>query len=286
MPSTNLMTPSEEEAVKALQELIELKTVEARKRVIEILSKHITISYYLGAERAIDDLDLPIKPTSIGVQGLDSVINELSPILEETFGYMAEDLTSVIEEGVKNNLSYQEIKLGLQDKLKVFGERIPFKNAGKTREYVKVSPDGKLRLAQKKVTRNISIKTENYANLLARTSIKKAYALGHVESYKAAGLSKWRYSSVADERTRPRHLALHGNVYEVGSEEEQLALMVMGEANCRCRPIAFFNDPQIDRPQEEYIQEKREWAQKALDEIGDKDSQKAKFLEKMNLIDY
>ncbi len=263
----DLLTPDEEEAVRILQELIIAKTVEARKRIIKILAKYITVSYYLGAERAVKQHNLPILPTSIGVQGLDTVINELLPVLEETIGYLAKDLTDIIEKGIQNNLTYWQIKEQLRQKLETdFGKRIPFRRKGMLRERVEVSPSGELKLVQKKIKRNITISTDAYANMLSRTATKKAYALGHIESYKTAGLAKWRYLSVADERTRPRHLALHGKIFTVGSEEEQLALKVMGEPNCRCRPIAFF-DNEFDTPKEVYELEKKEWATKALDEM-------------------
>jgi SPP1 gp7 family putative phage head morphogenesis protein len=258
----------DEEALRVLETLILQRTLEARKRAVEILAKYIAMSYYTGAEKAIDQLKLPVQPTSIGVQGLDAVINELSPILEETFGYLAKDLTDVIEDGIKNNLTYTQIKQQLQEKLKTFGDRIPFRRAGQYREIVQVSPySGKLKLVKKKIKRNVTIKTEAYANMLARTATKKAYALGHIEGYKQAGIRKWRYTAVADERTRPEHLALHGKIFEVGSEEEQLALKVMGEPNCRCRPIPFFDDPKYDTPAEVYEREKKEWAKQALDEM-------------------
>ena len=262
----DLLSPEEEEAIRVLQELIIAKTNEAKKRAVQVLAKYITVSYYLGAEKAISQLELPIQPTSIGVQGLDAVINELSPVLEETFGFLAKDLTDVIEQGIKNNMSYQQIKQQ-QEKLRTFGNRIPFQRAGQYREIVEVSPTGRLRLVRKKIKRNITISTEKYADMLARTAAKKAYALGHIEGYKAGGIRKWRYTAVADERTRPHHLALHGKVFVVGSKEEQLALRVMGEPNCRCRPIPFFDDPRYDTPAEVYEREKQEWATKALDEI-------------------
>ncbi len=107
------------------------------------------------------------------------------------------------------------------------------------------------------------ISTEKYADMLARTSVKKAYALGRIEGYKAGGVRKWRWSPVADEIIRPHHLAIHGRVFEVGSQEEQLALKVMGEPNCRCRPIPFFDDPHFHTPHEVYEQEKQEWATKS-----------------------
>jgi len=262
----DLLTPSEEEALRLLQELITAKTAETRKRVAQLLARHITVGYYLGAERAIDQLKLPIQPTSISVKGLDAVINELAPILEESFGFLAKDLTDVIEKGIRNNLSYWQIKEQLQEKLKTFGKRIPFQRAGKYREIVEVSPTGKMRLIRKKIKRNITISTEKYADMLARTATKKAYALGHIEGYKAGGIRKWRYTAVADERTRPHHLALHGKAFEVGSHEEQLALKVMGEPNCRCRPIPFFDNPKYDTPEEVYEQQKQEWARQTYEE--------------------
>ena len=225
--------------------------------------------------------DQQIQPTSIGVQGLDSVINELAPVLEDTFGFLAKELTDVTGEGIRNNLSYWQIKEQLQEKLKTFGDRITFQRAGKYREVVKVSPSGKLRLVRKKIKRNITISTEKYADMLARTATKKAYALGHIEAYKAGNIRKWRYTAVADERTRPHHLALHGKVFEVGSHDEQLALKVMGEPNCRCRPVPFFDDPKYDTPDYVYEQEKKEWATKALDEIKNRESKKAKYLRKL-----
>jgi len=173
--------------------------------------------------------------------------------LEDTFGFLAKDLTDVIEEGIKNNLSYWQIKQQLQEKLKTFGDRIPFQRAGKYREVVEVSPTGKLRLVRKKIKRNITISTEKYADM-------------HIEGYKAGGIRKWRYSAVADERTRPHHLALHGKIFEVGSQDEQLALKVMGEPNCRCRPIPFFDDPKLDTPSEVYEREKQEWAKQTYEE--------------------
>ena len=279
--AVNLMTPEEEEVLRVFETLILQKTLEARKRAIEVLAKYITIAYYTGAEKAINQLKLPIQPTSIGIAGLDTVINELAPVLEETFGFLAKDLTDIIEEGIKNNWTYEQVKQELQKKLKTFGSRINFRRAGQYREVVRVSPNGKMKLVRKKIQRNITMRTDAYADLLARTAVKKAYALGHIEGYKAGGIRKWRYVSVADERTRPHHLALHSRVFTVGSKEEQLALKVMGEPNCRCRPIPFFDDPRYDTPDEVYEKERKAWARQALDELKNKDTKLGQYLKRL-----
>jgi SPP1 gp7 family putative phage head morphogenesis protein len=123
-----------------------------------------------------------------------------------------------------------------------------------------------MRLAQKEITRNVTISTDAYADMLSRTATKKAYAIGHIEGYKHAGMTKWRYSSVADERTRPTHLALHGKILVIGSQEEALALKVLGEPNCRCRPVPFFDDEEMDTPKEAFDTERERWSKQAYEE--------------------
>lgn len=53
----------------------------------------------------------------------------------------------------------------------------------------------------------------------------------------------------------------------------------MREYNCRCRPKVYFGDPKLDRPDEEYRDEKRKWARQALEEPEMDDKEKRKFLE-------
>ena len=105
-----------------------------------------------------------------------------------------------------------------------------------------------------------------YALVLARTNMKRAYARGHLSRYAQAGCPGWVYQAVHDEVTRPHHLALHGKVIRSGSREEELALEVMGEPNCRCRPRPWFDDPAYDIAPEKLQEEKREMATQRMEQ--------------------
>jgi SPP1 gp7 family putative phage head morphogenesis protein len=257
----------DEEAIRVLEKLILADIAESRRRAVEILSRQLTIGFYLGADRGLKETRAEIRYPEVNTRALDKLVaREVSPALEETYKFIAKELTDEINEGIRRGLTYDEIRGNLARKLETtFGREIRFERMGQTREVVEVRPDGKLRLVKKKITRPYTAKIEDYVDMLARTNIKKAYALGHIEGYKASGLNKWRYLSARDERTRPRHLALHGRVFVVGSADEALALQVMGEPNCRCRPSAFFDDPELDMPHEDFEEQRKEWARKWLD---------------------
>lgn len=259
---------------------VESKSEESRQRLVELLSRHITISYYAGVQKAVKDINAGINPFSVGVEGLTGLIDELSSTLEETFGYMTKDLVDVIKEGIKRGESYLTIKEQLNEILTQFGKRIPFQRKGRIREIVKVYPDGRMRLIKQEIKKNITISTDSYARMLSRTVTKRAYVTGAIEGYKAAGINRWRYVSVADERTRPHHLALHGRVFTEGTAESEMAKRVMSEPNCRCRAVAYLGG-RIDAEKERYIEEKKRWAKQALDEIGDRQTKRREFLEKM-----
>jgi|GEM_PF-2467113 SPP1 gp7 family putative phage head morphogenesis protein len=271
----DFLSKDEEDAIRAIEEALLRKTAESRKRAVEKLAKLLTVSYYIGAERALKEVGADVRITSLEIRALEKLIEQdVAPAIKEMYEFLERDIKSVIEEGIREGLTYDEISARLKERLRTtFGEEIHFDRRGKLREEIYIDRRGRLRVRQVKITRTKTLKLDDYADLLARTNVKKAYALGHREGYVAAGLRKWRYRSVADERTRPHHLALHGRVFEVGTAEEELALRVMSEPNCRCRPSPYFDDPKLDTPQEVFEQEKKKWAQewqreKGLDSLG------------------
>lgn len=275
------MTPDEDIALLALQKLIEAKTEAAKENTVKTLAKHLTIGYYFGAERGIKETRAKIRPANVGIKGLDRIIDDLGPRLDDTFGNLSKDLTDVISTGIKDSLSYEEIRDNLRTKMKTWGDAIPFENAGKTIEIIKVMPDGTMQRVKHTIARNVTLSIDTYAATLSRTATKRAYAAGHIEAYKAAGLEKWQYSSVADERTRERHIALHGQVFVIGSPESDMAFQVMSEHNCRCRPSPYFDDPNLDTPAEEWAKEKEEWAKSAMKEAGKGETAKREFLDEV-----
>ena len=275
------MTPEERRQLKASKTLIESKVEAAKTTTGEALAKQVTVSYYLGAEAGIKETKSTLKAANVGTKGLDAVINDFGPRLDDTFGFLEKDLTNIITDGISNNESFEKISADLQEKMKTWGDEIPFENAGKTIDVVKVNPDGTTSIEKHTITRNVTLPIDTYADTLSRTATKEAYAAGHIQSYKDAGLEKWQYSSVADERTRERHIALHGKVLTIDSAESDRAFQVMSEHNCRCRPVPFFDDQELDTPPEEIAEEKEQWAKDAIDETTNADS-KAFLDEVMN----
>ncbi len=264
----DFLSKDEEDAIRAIEEALLRKTAESRKRAVEKLAKLLTVSYYVGAEKAIKEVGADVRITSLEIRALEKLIEQdVAPAIKEMYEFLERDVKSVIEEGIREGLTYDEISTRLKERLRTtFGEEIHFDRRGKLREEIYVDRRGRLRVRQVEITRTKTLKLDDYADLLARTNVKKAYALGHREGYVTAGLRKWRYRSVADERTRPHHLALHGRVFEVGTVEEELALRVMSEPNCRCRPSPYFDDPKLDTPQEVFEQEKKKWAKQTFNE--------------------
>lgn len=268
MSTVNLVSPLEEQELRILETLILDKTAQSQQRAVEILSRHLTNCFNIGADDAFKETGDTARVLAVNTKSLTTLVaEEVAPALNEAYGFMARDLTDIINNGIRENLTAAQISSSLEETLRTtFGEQIHFDRVGQTKKAVEVLPSGKMRLIEQKIKRPYTAKVGNYADVLARTNVKDAYALGHTEGYKSAGLESWRYSSAGDERTRPRHLALHGEVYVIGSEQEGLALQVMGEALCRCRPTAFFDDPKRDTPKEVFQKQKQDRANIWLDE--------------------
>lgn len=273
------MTPEEKRQLKASKTLIESKVAAAKQTTGEALAQQITVSYFLGAENGLKETKSTLKVSNVGTQGLDAVINDFGPRLDDTFGILEKDLTNIITDGISNNESFEKISADLQEKMKTWGDEIPFENAGKTVDVVKVNPDGSTSIEKHTITRNVTLPVDVYADTLSRTATKEAYAAGHIQAYKDSGLEKWQYSSVADERTRERHIALHGKVLKIGSADSDMAFSVMSEHNCRCRPVPFFDDEELDAPPDEFAEEKEAWAKDAIEETPN--AEKKAFLDEV-----
>jgi len=278
--TVDLLSSLEEQILQDLINYITQRTNRAKSNLIDTLSKLISTAYFIGGDRAAKEIGGYQSP--LGMGGLDPVIEKLGTTLDTMFGSMSSELTDIIKGGIRDGRSNDHVRKALAEKITSgWGKSIKFDSTGTVRKSVKVAPDGSLSWEEKTITQSITLPTEVYADTLARTSLKQAYAGGHFAQYEQAGYPGWIYISVADERTRPTHLALHGRVFLFGTEEEQMARKVMAEYNCRCRPKVYFGDPKLDRPDEEYRAERRKWARQALDESEVDDEEKQKFLEEI-----
>lgn len=281
MSSTSDLASPTDDLLYTLAAYIVRRSGGAKQNAVSALSRYITVAYTLGAGRAGDEVQ---HHDPVGLQGLDPVIDRLGKTLDDTFGSLSGELTTTVEKGIQNGWTYARTREELATQIKAgWGKTITFNRVGQTRRVAWVKPDGTMEWRKKTIRHKITLPVDTYADTLARTNIKAAYARGHLQRYQDSGRKGWVYLAAADERTRPHHLVLHGRVFIFGSPEEEQALAVMEEANCRCRPKAYFGDPDLDTDPEVYAQERKEWAQQAYDELPDaeKEGGVGKFLQEM-----
>lgn len=277
----DLATASQEELEQAIRAFLEHRTRETADRVASLMAGHAAWAYEGGAGQAFKHLGLRIRDSPVPTARLEPVMEQAAAEISGTFGSIANGLLEDLHDGIERGRSYPEIRTTLTRRLdSYFKDGIPFENKGKWRREIKVAPNGKMTVTKHRIKRNVTISTTNYADILTKAVAKRAYAQGHIAGYEAAGIKAWRYACVADERSRVRHLALHGRVFVIGSPDEALALEVMGEPRCRCRPVPYYGNPDLDSPEEVYRQERARWAKEAMHGL-DPDSDEAKYLEKV-----
>ena len=136
----------------------------------------------------------------------------------------------------------------------IFGPdgKVVINNIGKKRSIIKVAKDGTLSKVDKVITQKYTTNPQAYADMLARTSTHNALENGRAEARQAKGVLKWRFSGPIDERSRPDHAAIVGNVYEYGTTQSEYAREMLGAPNCRHRSIEFFDDKELDTPASHY----------------------------------
>lgn len=198
----------------------------------------------------------------------------LSPLQEaaiqkltaEHFGYMAEfdkAIGDTIKDHAKEILrsegGYKDISEALKPYIKdVFEgkETVTIDHIGQTRTVLNVDKEGKLYKTEKTIQQKYTTNADAYADMLSQSATHKAFEQGRASEYQRMKFNKWRFTGPSDERARPWHAAIIGNVYEYGTPESDMALDLLGEANCRHRAIAFFDDPKLDTPQDFYEKQK------------------------------
>lgn len=261
------MSSWDEDLLRQLQAYIEGRVTERKEEFVRQFAEQMAAVFAAGYVFAGKQLPDPSQSFVLGTEQLEPVIAELGPVLDETFSALSAELTGIVEQGIREGSSYGQVIGQLKTKIESgWGDRISFHRSGQTRRYVAVQPDGSLKWATKTITKNVTMPVDAYALVLARTNMKRAYARGHLSRYAQAGCPGWVYQAVHDEVTRPHHLALHGKVIRSGSREEELALEVMGEPNCRCRPRPWFDDPAYDIAPEKLQEEKREMATQRMEQ--------------------
>ena len=187
------------------------------------------------------------------------------------FGYLAEfneaageQLKNMAREIIKEQTAHGGSDEIIGDEIRKYAEdlwggteTVTIDRTGQARTVIEVGEDRKLRQVEKEIKKAYTTSVDAYADMLARTSTHGAYEEGRAAAYRNEGLTMWRFVGPIDERSRPGHSALVGEAFTYGTPESDLALELLHEPNCRHRAIPYFDDPDLDTPQEEYEKQKR-----------------------------
>jgi len=260
---------SEEEILKQIEEAISVMALAHASHITAAIAAY----YRAGSEDSRQEQDKKYKKLS-PLQ--EAAINKLTA---EHFGYMAEFDKAVGEaikekarEILRNEGGYKDIKEAIKTYVAdVFEgkEKITINHVGKKRTILKVDKEGKLYEVEKTIEREYVTNADAYADMLSRTATHKAFEQGRAGEFQRMKFEKWRFVGPSDERARPWHVAIIGNVYEYGTPQSDYALQLLGEPHCRHRAIAFFDDPDLDTPQEVYDRQKEKAGVKWDDDVGD-----------------
>lgn len=224
------------------------------------LAAAITTYYRAGSDDSRQEQDMKRKALS-PLQ--EAAIQKMTA---EHFGYMAEFDKAVGEaikdkarEILKKEGGYKDIKNEIRQYVSdVFEgkETVTINHIGQKKTILKVGKDGKLYKTEKIIEREYVSNVDAYADMLSRTATHKAFEQGRASEFQRMKFGKWRFVGPSDERARPWHVALIGNVYEYGTAQSEYALQLLGEPHCRHRAIPYFDDPELDTPDSFYQKQK------------------------------
>ncbi|MCK5645029.1 MAG: hypothetical protein KAJ19_29790 [Gammaproteobacteria bacterium] len=214
------------------------------------LTKYLSASFVAGWEAEGGGKFTTVQKNAIAKLSATNVgyISEFNVVLgKQIAGRMSE----LMAEGVLQKDIAKELIPYVDE---VFGPdgKVVIDNVGKKRSIIKVGKDGRLRKVEKTITRKYTTNPQAYADMLARTTTHNALENGRAEARQAKGIKRWRFSGPADERSRPWHVAVVGNIYEYGTDQSDYARELLGEVNCRHRSIDYLDDPDLDTPESHY----------------------------------
>jgi len=215
----------------------------------------ITAYYKAGS----DDVRPTTRLTNVQKNAIKRLSAEYFGHISESNKAVGEQIKDKARELLKDEKGYADISAEIRkyaSDLFEGSEKVTINNVGKTRKVVQVGKDGKLTQVEKVITRPYVTNVRAYSDMLARTATHIAWEQGRASEYQRMGFRFWRYLSANDERVRADHMALSGQVFEFGTPESDMAESVMHEPNCRCRKIAFFNDPELDSPMSRFERQK------------------------------
>jgi hypothetical protein len=167
----------------------------------------------------------------------------------------------IIKGGEKKNPEVKTIQPGTKNEIKaylndVFSGKttITIDNVGKTRKEMYVDKNLQISEVTREVTRPYHTTLNGYASTIAENAAHRAYEGGRKYYYRLQGFEKWVFVGPSDERARPWHVALLGNVYTYGTAQSNHAEHCLHEPRCRHRADVFYDDDSRDKSPEEWQQ--------------------------------
>lgn len=209
------------------------------------LAKRISTTFTLGFQ-------------STGARSISSLQKEqIKKVYKENLGRVAEmndalglQMERAIKERIALGGDHEAIRKDIIPMItEAFGDsgKITIDRTGQTRTVIEVGKDGTLRRVEKTITQPYTNNLKSYSEMLSSTASHQALEKGREAGYIKQGVKKWRPVG-GDERSRPWHQAIVGNVYEYGTEDSDMAEEILQEPFCRHRQIPFFDDPKFDTP--------------------------------------
>ena len=168
------------------------------------------------------------------------------------------------QQGIRGNIPPNEVARQLIPHIKAIfgGKGVTIDNIGSIRKVLTVDADGKFKWINKKVTRMFHTTVNNYANIIARSTIVDANRLARHQTLQESGFVKaYRSVAVMDERTGYHDAMMHGVIVKWGEGPPY-------HARCRCEyePIWKKSTGLSNRP-DSFYEDKRDkffWKQHQL----------------------
>jgi hypothetical protein len=261
-----------------------------KKDQSEALSIQISVNFTAGISAAANHKS--IKSGDPQEEGLTETEKAEITLLVATYiGYISE-FNDRAQEQVLNRVreiyqagggpfgipeeTVQEIKQYLDDVLSG-KENIVIDNTGQERKEIYLDKNLNLSEVTRTVEKPFYSSVNSYVALMGANVSHTTYEKGRKSYYQNQGFNKWVFVGPADERARPWHVALLGEVFIYGTTRSEYAERCLQEPRCRHRGNIYYGDER-DVPAEKWQQlkdknglywdeENKKWAMKGPEKV-------------------
>lgn len=221
----------------------QIETTQSEALAVEIAANFLAGQTAAEKHKSIKSEDPPEE------EGLtDEEKAEIAALVALNLGYISEfndraqaQILAKVQALIEIGGSQDEIQSYVDD---VFegNENIIIDNTDKIRKEIYVDKDMNLSTVDKTITKSYSTTIDNYAQLLGERASHASYETGRKLYNINNGYQDWVFTGPADERARPWHVALLGEVFTWGTERSNYAEQCLNEHHCRHRSNTYYGD--------------------------------------------